>query len=676
MTKVFTFDKSQRDYSAGHSSQLKEINGVNGTPRSIAPGFPDLEDQFNQLGLKHLRFHDNLGFGDLDNYFRADDTESQFAPNIPSNMQKQALKLIADIGNTRTIFPYAAAGMRSNDYDLAFRNANYAMTDKHFKEVLTNTPSLNPQNIQREITFRIGRTNRGGAEPPENFDIYATLVSTLIDRYSLNYAQNGLPRKVAYWEIWNEPDLVNFWNNNTPNLYYEFYGKVAKMIRAVDPSAKLGGAAVAIGYNPGGEYIDGLLDYCRSNNVPLDFLSWHYYGNSTADPQNIIDIGDSIQNSLNKYGYGYIESLCTEWNSSPFGNVNTFSKVQSAKNAAYIASTLVYMQYTKVDVAHYYRGDASSFGLFNNSGGFCTYAGQAFGLFNRMLETPYILNGQKDFTTGLTVLACENDQGNKINVLAANYVVDKDFSTSSAPKESPLYRQHYVDGNRSLQQLTDPWSLNEWFGNVDPNTIQYDNTVTQKATVDQLPTHGQLNAKPRNYTDSNEGLTLKLNNLGFSSCEVKAFRVKEGGQLYTVEPVDVTNQVQVSVSNNVLTLTDSGATPSTVTFYSLELNNDVVPSPTPTPTPTPTNIEYSVYVENQQSIGNHYLGFLTALPRNYYFEQGKQYRIEMSLPSGVVMETCSSGIFYKGKCTIGGNAQYTYENGIFTPMISGILKFD
>lgn len=252
MTKNFIFDKSRRDQSNGKSGKLKEINGVNGTPRSIAPGFPDLEDQFNQLGIRHLRFHDNLGFGDLDNYFKPDDDNSQFAPNIPSNMKQQTLQLIADIGNRRTIFPNAATGMRIHNVDVAFQNANYAMTDAHFKEVLNNNPSVNPGNLQREITFRIGRTNRGGAELPQDFDIYATLVSTLIDRYSLNFQKTGLPGKVAYWEVWNEPDLTFFWNNNDPQRYYEFYEKIARMIKAVDPTAKVGGAGVANGYNPGG----------------------------------------------------------------------------------------------------------------------------------------------------------------------------------------------------------------------------------------------------------------------------------------------------------------------------------------------------------------------------------------------------------------------------------------
>ncbi|MEB6337477.1 GH39 family glycosyl hydrolase [Serratia rhizosphaerae] len=550
MSKVIEFNKSVRDTNAGKNSVLKDVNGVNGTPISIAPGFPSLEDQFNQLGFKHLRFHDCLGFGDLDNYFYDDDKDSQFLPNIPQASQKNTLKLIADLGNIRTIFPNAAAGMRSNNVDLAFEGANYEMTDAHFKRVMENA-NLNPTGINREITFRIGRTNRGGSEPPQNYDIYATLVSTLVERYSLNYQKSGLPRKIAYWEVWNEPDLTIFWNNIHPNEYYTFYEKIARMIKAVDPSAKVGGAGVATGYNPGGEYIDGLLNYCRQKNVPIDFISWHYYGNSTADPQNIIDIGDQIQMSLNKYGYGNIESLCTEWNSSPFGTVNVLSKIQSAKNAAYISSILTYMQYTKVDLAHYYRGDASSFGLFNNEPGFCTYAAQAFSLYNKLKETPYILSGDKDFSSGLTVLACENENGEKLNVIAANYKVDKNFPNDRPPKESPIYKQHYVDGNRSISELTDTWSINEWFGGVNPTSIQGDNYVPKKDIVNQLPNHGVLKARTRNYTESDQGVMVKISNIGYKSLEVKAYRIKEGGALTTALPPETTMGISEPVSNSV-----------------------------------------------------------------------------------------------------------------------------
>ncbi|OUI77849.1 glycoside hydrolase family 39, partial [Commensalibacter intestini] len=394
--------KGSRNSGAGASGILKQVNGVNGIPISIAPGFPDLQDQFNQMGITHIRLHDGFGIGDIDDGFVANrgTNQNQLMVNVPTASQSKAKTFIADFVNKRTIFPYAAAGMKANNLALASQNANFEPTDSYLKRILDNDASVNPGNIQRDVLFRVGRTLDGGYEVPANFDIYAALVGEVVRRYGVNYQAVGLPRKITYWEIWNEPDLTFFWNNNNPQVYYEFYAKVARMIKSIDPSAKVGGCGVANGYNPGGAYLDGLLNYCKTTNTPIDFLSWHYYGNITADPQNVIDVGNAIQTSLNKYGYGNIESLCTEWNSSPFGKLYTMSNVQSATNAAYIASTLICMQYCKTDKAYYYRGDASSFGMFNDNPQpnnkayktFCTYAAQSFNLFTRLFETPYILN--------------------------------------------------------------------------------------------------------------------------------------------------------------------------------------------------------------------------------------------------------------------------------------------
>ncbi|SFN20321.1 Glycosyl hydrolases family 39 [Izhakiella capsodis] len=577
-----TIDKSKRDQSAGNGGLLKEVNGVNGIPVSVAPGFPDLEDQFNQMGITHIRMHDCLGIGDIDNYIQPGNrgNQDQYIPNVPEAERDKAKKLIADIGNHRVIYPNAAAGMRSNNVDLAFKEANYTMTDMYIKRILANNPALNPGNIQRQVMFRIGRTLDGGSEMPQDADIYATLISTLVDRYSLNYVKTGLARKVKYWEIWNEPDLNIFWNNNDPQNFYKFYSKVAKMIKAVDPDAKVGGAGVAAGYNPGGAYIDGLLKYCKETDTPLDFISWHYYAHETGDPQNIIDIGNAVQKSMIEYGYGDKESICTEWNSSPFASVNTFTKIQMAKGAAFIASTLSYMQYCKVDKAYFYRGDALSFGLFNdnpnpvnkNFKSFCTYAAQAFNLYARMFETPYILQQEKNFGTGITILACENAAGNKINILVSNFHVDNNFSNPNLkPAETDVYKQHYLDTNRTLDQLTDEWSLNEWFGGVNPNNIKPDNVIKNTNLVPNPPVYGKLAAHSRNYSESDNGLSLTIKNIGYNNISITAFRIEEGGDLSSMSPPTRTLPA-VRIASNDLTLTDDSIITSTVTLYTISLS--------------------------------------------------------------------------------------------------------
>ncbi|WP_036772505.1 GH39 family glycosyl hydrolase [Photorhabdus australis] len=581
MTKVFSFNKNNRDLSAGHQSLLKEVNGLNGVPKSLMPGFPDLDDQFNQMGITHIRLHDGFGIGDMDNYVHADrvNDNNQIMVNVPEENKPAAKKLFADISNIRTIFPYAAVGMRNNDISLALKEANYKMTDAYLRDIMNNNAELNPDNIQRQIMFRIGRSVDGGYEIPEDFDIYAILVSKLVNRYSLNYARIGLPRKITYWQIWNEPDLNFFWNNDDPKKYYELYAKIARIIKAVDPSVKVGGAGIAFVYKSKEDYFEGFLRYCRDNHVPLDFFAWHGYV-ETGDPQNIIDVGNAVQKGLNTYGFTDAESFCTEWNSCPIATKNTYTKIQSIKNAAYIASTFIYMQYIKADRAYYYRGDGSSFGLFNNQPNpkktsvknFCTYSAQSFYLFARMFETPYILSGNRDFSTGLAVLATENNEGNKINILAANYKVDKDFADGNVAPDY-LYQQYYLDTGRLLDQLTDNWSKDKWFGGVDPTTISVDNAVVQHDPVKPFPSN-LLKVKSRDYTDSDHGVTVVINHINYKKFNVKAYRIQEGGSLEQMTPPEVINQINVSIADNKLTLVDRGAKPSTVTLYSLELSNN------------------------------------------------------------------------------------------------------
>ncbi|MDF7674320.1 glycoside hydrolase family 39 [Acetobacteraceae bacterium ESL0709] len=681
MTKFFSLDINNINYNAGFSGKIKDVNGVNGTPRSIAPGFPDLEDQFNQLGIKHFRFHDNLGFGDIDNYFVPNDTSSQFLPSIPTEKRSAALSLIADLGNRRTIFPNAAIGMRQHNEGLALSNANYAMTDQHFREVLNNNPSVNPNNVQREILFRVGRTNRGGAEPPEDFDIYASMARAVAERYSRDYQQTGLPRKVAYWEIWNEPDLTIFWNNNNQQVFYQFFEKVARAIKAADPAAKVGGAGVATGYNPGGAYTDGLLSYCRQNNVPLDFYSWHYYANKTADPQNIIDYGDLVQSTLNKYGYNNIESIVTEWNVTPFADINVFSKLQSATNAAYIVSSLIYMNYTKVDKSYYYRGDASSFGLFNNEPGFCSYAAQGFYLYSKLFETPNILAGGQDFSSGISLIAGKNDANNQINVLVANYEVDMRNTRQTPPTSSPLYAQHYVDGNRQISQLTDQWSLNEWFGGVNPNTINPNNAVTQKQTVTQLPTNGSVNARTRDYTASSQGVQFSINNISQQNFRLSAWRVKEGGELYAMTPADVSSSVAVVHNGTTVTITDPGATKSTVTLYTLHIdgtNNPANNNP-PTNNNPPANNKPPVNTNNNMVLSAGRIALTRFFPSDT-LSKGRSYKLTFTLPEGVEILRCPNKLVFNGDsqyCQLPGGSltnDYSYEptSGTLTLLVDNV----
>lgn len=122
-----------------------------------------------------------------------------------------------------------------------------------------------------------------------------------------------------YFEIGNEPDLIEFWKGNT-NDYLVFYEHTAKAIKEVNPNAKVGGAGLNQYF--GKAYADGnnnavdnlnveLIEYAKTNNLPLDFISWHNY-------RTMGDIGvakTTYTSALTSSGYSTLpELIITEWN--------------------------------------------------------------------------------------------------------------------------------------------------------------------------------------------------------------------------------------------------------------------------------------------------------------------------------------------------------------------------
>lgn len=88
---------------------------------------------------------------------------------------------------------------------------------------------------------------------------------------------------VGYHEIYNEPDLrdertgdATFYTGGLQD-YLELYRETSTAIRQVDPTARIGGPALAVT----AVHADWLDAFCRlvvDERLPLDFLSFHHYG--------------------------------------------------------------------------------------------------------------------------------------------------------------------------------------------------------------------------------------------------------------------------------------------------------------------------------------------------------------------------------------------------------------
>ncbi len=75
-----------------------------------------------------------------------------------------------------------------------------------------------------------------------------------------------------YFEVWNEPDLPRAFWNGTQDEYFTLYAETVRAIKEIDPAIRVGGPATS-----NSKWIAAFLQFCKENQVPVDFVSTHQY---------------------------------------------------------------------------------------------------------------------------------------------------------------------------------------------------------------------------------------------------------------------------------------------------------------------------------------------------------------------------------------------------------------
>jgi hypothetical protein len=283
------------------------------------------------------------------------------------------------------------------------------------------------------VYYRIGRSWGANTEPPVDFDKYASAVKHIAMHYNQGWA-NGFHYGIKYWEFWNEPGDI-FWTG-TPEQFYQLYEKVARGLKSTDVTLKVGGPAIAdpTRVSP---YREGLLDYCKAHNVPLDFYSWHTYQSASSDAYDASRLAKNFRTLLDAHGFPKAESVLSEWNLTPDFTVAKMEELRSSHNAAFIGSVMSYLQDMPVDIAIFYRGDASWMGLFDLQGKYykTAYAYKAMG---QMLDTPKRLAVTGTDTFGFAALAGRSVDNKTVQIFISNYAIPASFKSKPAPPASEL----------------------------------------------------------------------------------------------------------------------------------------------------------------------------------------------------------------------------------------------
>jgi xylan 1,4-beta-xylosidase len=112
--------------------------------------------------------------------------------------------------------------------------------------------------------------------PPKDWGKWDALITQfakhVIERYGIDEVSKW------YFEVWNEPNL-DFWGGDPKqSTYWELYDHTAKALKAVDTHLRVGGPSTAQA-----GWADAFIAHCSKNQVPVDFVSSHVYGNDKAE---------------------------------------------------------------------------------------------------------------------------------------------------------------------------------------------------------------------------------------------------------------------------------------------------------------------------------------------------------------------------------------------------------
>lgn len=251
------------------------------------------------------------------------------------------------------------------------RNYRFKKTDAYIQSIL---------DCGSQIVYRLGcsiqnREHFRFNTVPIDYAKWADVCIRIIQHYNEGWG-DGHRHDIQYWEIWNEAE-------NGPNMwdapydeFITFYIEVAKRIKAACPAVKVGGPAFN-GAPIWDEPRPTFLKRVQAAGAPLDFCSWHFYDET---PQAFIDRAEKSRDFLDQMGFGETESHMNEWNLGPMNrdwkaNLSSVAfateymeRKHSIQNAAMIASTLVGLQDTRVDMTNFYEASNGHYGIFEFSG--------------------------------------------------------------------------------------------------------------------------------------------------------------------------------------------------------------------------------------------------------------------------------------------------------------------
>lgn len=294
--------------------------------------------------------------------------------------------------------------------------------------------SFTPAELARDAS-KLLMHYRSIVSPPKDFKAWAKLISKtmrfLVNTYGLKEVRSW------YFELWNEPNIP-FWDG-TREEYFLLYKETALAIKSVDSKLRVGGPATAKA-----EWIPELLEFCKNEKIPLDFISTHIYPSDVAFTEStegdvkllgldyIYKHFARVQTEVAKSGFK-IPIFWGEWNSSagPFATNH-----DDANNAAFICGALSGMAHYSDGSLYWNLSDVYEEGQYHFTpfhGGYGLYtvddipkaAARAFEFYTHLLPHEISVSHEES-SQRHGILASIDKSGKKVCAVLWNHIEEED----------------------------------------------------------------------------------------------------------------------------------------------------------------------------------------------------------------------------------------------------------
>jgi hypothetical protein len=266
----------------------------------------------------------------------------------------QALTMMADAGigwvrlnwSWKDLQPEAGP-FHFEQFDLAAERA--AEHQINLLPILTAVPAW-ASTAPAELIAERGSLSPVDRYRPRHLDDWLTYVRTVVERYDADGHDDapGSPR-LAYWEVWNEPNLGQFWPP-APDVeeYVGLLSETHAEIMAADPTATvvLGGLA-----GSGTDYLQAVYD--AGGAAFFDVVSVHLYIHPTlGSVEGLHGALDDTRDVLDRNGDSDVPIWLTEigWSDAP----NAWGQPTASQEEIAALVTEVYTTPLAADIIFWY----------------------------------------------------------------------------------------------------------------------------------------------------------------------------------------------------------------------------------------------------------------------------------------------------------------------------------